>query len=115
MHLADSGKSSSPRLMFLVYPVSADLSTLFFPVLPGPAPGILPPTIGVWWPAVAAFADVRDWQPVHSSESLSMSIAIEAAGLIERFQWLTTEEAQAAVEDAAEQAAVADKLADILI
>jgi NTP pyrophosphatase (non-canonical NTP hydrolase) len=44
-----------------------------------------------------------------------MSIAIEAAELMERFQWLTTEEAQAAVEDPAELAAVTDELADIVI
>jgi NTP pyrophosphatase (non-canonical NTP hydrolase) len=44
-----------------------------------------------------------------------MSIAIEAAELMERFQWLTTEEAQAAVENPAERAAIADELADILI
>jgi NTP pyrophosphatase (non-canonical NTP hydrolase) len=44
-----------------------------------------------------------------------MSIAIEAAELMERFQWLTTEEAQAAVEAPAESAAVADELADIVI
>ena len=44
-----------------------------------------------------------------------MSIAIEAAELMERFQWLTTEEAQSAVADPAERAAVADELADIVI
>jgi dCTP diphosphatase len=44
-----------------------------------------------------------------------MSIAIEAAELMERHQWLTTVEAQAAVQDPAERAAVADELADILI
>jgi NTP pyrophosphatase (non-canonical NTP hydrolase) len=44
-----------------------------------------------------------------------MSIAIEATELMERFQWLTTEEAQAAVENPAERAAIADELADILI
>jgi len=65
--------------------------------------------------AVAAFVDARDWQPFHGPKNLSMSIAIEAAELMERFQWLTTEEAQAAVEDPAEHAAVADELADIVI
>lgn len=65
--------------------------------------------------AVAAFVDARDWQPFHGMKNLSMSIAIEAAELMERFQWLTTEEAQAVVEDADERAAVADELADILI
>lgn len=44
-----------------------------------------------------------------------MSIAIEAAELMERFQWLTTEEAQEAVADPKEQAAVSDELADIII
>ena len=38
-----------------------------------------------------------------------MSIAIEAAERMERFQWLTTEEAQSAVADPAERAAVADE------
>ena len=44
-----------------------------------------------------------------------MSIAIEAAELMERFQWLTTEEAQAAVQEPDEKAAVASELADIII
>lgn len=72
-------------------------------------------TVGALRQAVAAFVDARDWQPFHNVKNLSMSIAIEAAELMERFQWLTTEEAQAAVEDSDEQAAVADELADILI
>jgi dCTP diphosphatase len=72
-------------------------------------------TVGALRRAVASFVDARDWQPFHSPKNLSMSIAIEAAELMERFQWLTTEEAQAAGEDPAEQAAVADELADIVI
>ena len=44
-----------------------------------------------------------------------MSIAIEAAELMERFQWLTTEEAQQAVSDPKERAAIADELADLII
>ena len=65
--------------------------------------------------AVAAFVDARDWRPFHGPKNLAMSIAIEAAELMERFQWLTTEEAQAAVKDPAELAAVADELADVII
>ena len=72
-------------------------------------------TVGALRQAVADFVDARDWRPFHSAKNLSMSIAIEAAELMERFQWLTTEEAQAAAEDLAERAAVADELADILI
>jgi dCTP diphosphatase len=72
-------------------------------------------TVGQLRQAVAAFVDARDWQPFHSPKNLSMSIAIEAAELMERFQWLTNEEAQAAVQDPAERVSVADELADILI
>jgi hypothetical protein len=38
-----------------------------------------------------------------------MSIGIEAAELMERFQWLMTEEALEAVRDSVERAAVADE------
>jgi dCTP diphosphatase len=72
-------------------------------------------TLGALRQAVASFVNARDWQPFHGPKNLSMSIAIEAAELMERFQWLTTEEAEAAVEDSAEQAAIADELADIVI
>jgi len=65
--------------------------------------------------AVASFVDARDWRPFHSPKNLAMSIAIEAAELMEHFQWLTTDEAQAAAQNPAERAAVADELADILI
>ena len=72
-------------------------------------------TVGSLREAVAAFVDARDWQPFHSPKNLSMSIAIEAAELMEHFQWLTTEEARAAVQDPVERVAVADELADIVI
>jgi NTP pyrophosphatase (non-canonical NTP hydrolase) len=65
--------------------------------------------------AVAGFVNDRDWQPFHTAKNLSMSIAIEAAELMERFQWLTTEQADAAVQEPDERAAVADELADIVI
>lgn len=44
-----------------------------------------------------------------------MSIALEAAELMEHFQWLGTEEGQDAVQDSDERATVADELADIVI
>ncbi len=72
-------------------------------------------TVSALRQAVAAFVDARDWQPFHGMKNLSMSIAIEAAELMERFQWLTTEEAQEAVQNSDERAAVGNELADILI
>ena len=72
-------------------------------------------TVGALRQAVATFVDAREWQPFHSPKNLSMSIAIEAAELMEHFQWLTAEEARAAVQGPEERAAVADELADIVI
>ena len=72
-------------------------------------------TVGALRQTVADFVDARDWQPFHGPKNLSMSIAIEAAELMERFQWLTTTEAQEAVQDPVERVAIADELADILI
>ena len=65
--------------------------------------------------AVAAFVAARDWQPFHTPKNLSMSVAIEAAELMEHFQWLTNEQSQAAVTDPALCAAASDELADVLI
>ncbi len=72
-------------------------------------------TVAMLRQAVDSFVSARDWQPFHSPKNLSMSIAIEAAELMERFQWLTTEESQKAIQNPAERAAVADELADVLI
>jgi dCTP diphosphatase len=72
-------------------------------------------TVGALRQAVAAFVNDRDWRPFHTPKNLSMSIAIEAAELMERFQWLTPDEALVALARPAERAAVADELADIVI
>jgi NTP pyrophosphatase (non-canonical NTP hydrolase) len=44
--------------------------------------------------AIAQFADERDWNQFHSPKNLSMSIAIEAAELMEHFQWISQEESR---------------------
>ena len=38
------------------------------------------------------FVDERDWTRYHSPKNLSMSIAIEAAELMEKFQFISQEE-----------------------
>jgi dCTP diphosphatase len=72
-------------------------------------------TVGDLRQAVASFVHERDWQPFHSPKNLAMSIAIEAAELMERFQWLTAEGARVAADEPAERAAIADELADVVI
>jgi NTP pyrophosphatase (non-canonical NTP hydrolase) len=64
---------------------------------------------------VAAFVAARDWEQFHTPKNLSIAVAIEAAELMEAFQWLTDEEAAAALEDEENDAAVIDELADVLI
>ena len=72
-------------------------------------------TVGALRSAVYDFVNARDWHQYHSPKNLAMSIAIEAAEVMEHFQWLTTEEAAARMDDAGQRAEVADELADVLI
>ena len=72
-------------------------------------------TVGALRAAVHQFVAERDWYQYHSPKNLAMSIAIEAAEIMEHFQWLTTEEAAARMADAEQRAEVADEVADVLI
>jgi len=59
------------------------------------------------------FVAERQWEPFHDAKNLSASIAIEAAELMEHFQWLRTDELDAVKEDARKMAAVREEVADI--
>jgi NTP pyrophosphatase (non-canonical NTP hydrolase) len=59
------------------------------------------------------FAAERDWDQFHSPKNLSMALAVEAAELVEIFQWLTEE--QSALPDAARRRRAAEELADVLV
>jgi len=64
---------------------------------------------------VAKFIAERNWQGYHLSKNLAMSIAIEAAELMEYFQWQDNEEGQFSLSHPATKTAIGDELADILI
>lgn len=64
---------------------------------------------------VARFVEERDWQVYHTPKSLSMAIAIEAAELMEHFQWQGNAASRQAGAQAEVRQAVADELADVLI
>jgi NTP pyrophosphatase (non-canonical NTP hydrolase) len=64
--------------------------------------------------AVRRFVDEREWQPFHDPKNLSMSIAIEAAELLEHFQWLRSEELDRVRHDAEQMRLIGEELADIL-
>ena len=54
--------------------------------------------------ALRAFVTERDWQQFHTPENLAKSVSIEAAELLECFQWQATPEREE----------VAKELADVL-
>ena len=63
---------------------------------------------------VREFVDQRDWQQFHAPKNLSMALAIEAAELMEHFQWLDVEASRQLPADPARLAAAAEELADVL-
>ena len=64
---------------------------------------------------VQKFVDDRNWAKYHTPKNLSMSIAIEAAEILEHFQWRTAEESISLLEDNEAYAEIIDELADVLI
>lgn len=63
---------------------------------------------------VAEFVDQRAWNRFHAPKNLAMSIAIEAAELMEHFQWIPVEESRRTADDPKRRDAVAEELADVL-
>lgn len=61
------------------------------------------------------FATARDWQSFHSPKNLAMALMVEAAELLELFQWLTTEQSNTLTKDAADKERVGDEIADVLL
>ncbi len=59
------------------------------------------------------FAAERGWEQFHTPKNLAMSAAIEAAEIMEHFQWLTP--AQSATMTQAQRAEVAHEIADVLL
>lgn len=62
---------------------------------------------------LAAFAAARDWEQFHSPKNLAMALSVEAAELVEEFQWLTEE--QSRTLDAERRERVRLELADVFI
>ncbi len=60
-----------------------------------------------------AFAEERAWSQFHSPKNLAMALIVEAAELVEHFQWLS-EDASARLNDA-QRREVALEIADIQI
>lgn len=63
---------------------------------------------------VERFVVERDWQPFHDPKNLAASIAIEAAELMEHFQWLRSDQLDSVRDDPAKMKLIGEELADIM-
>lgn len=63
--------------------------------------------------AVCTFAEQRDWDQFHNPKNLSMALIVEAAELVEHFQWLSRQESNKLNDEQHE--AVSMEMADVLI
>lgn len=62
---------------------------------------------------IVKFRDDRDWKQFHTPKNLAMALAVEAAELIEIFQWARDEEIEQVVRD--RRSAIEEEIADIAI
>lgn len=63
---------------------------------------------------VQQFVDERDWNRFHSPKNLAMSAAIEAAELMEHFQWISMEDSRKTTSDPEKLTRIGEELADVL-
>lgn len=61
---------------------------------------------------LVAFRDERDWHQYHNPKDLSVSLSIEAAELLECFQWKSEEEIQAFLESG-DRIRLQEEIADV--
>jgi len=64
---------------------------------------------------VAAFIAAREWEQFHTPKNLAMSIGIEAAELMELFQWQTGEQGLADAKDPATRERISEEMADVFM
>jgi dCTP diphosphatase len=63
--------------------------------------------------ALRAFASERDWDKYHSPKNLASALSVEAAELLEHFQWMSEDESRSLAP--AQLEAVGHELADVLL
>ena len=63
--------------------------------------------------AMRRFAAARDWQQFHTPKNLAIALSVEAAELLEHFQWLTEAESRGLGPQKRQE--VGSELADVLL
>jgi NTP pyrophosphatase (non-canonical NTP hydrolase) len=65
--------------------------------------------------AVLAFRDQRDWKQFHNPKDLAISITLEAAELLEHFQWKNPGEVESFLAEEENRRRLGEEMADVLI
>lgn len=63
--------------------------------------------------AQRAFAHERDWEQFHTPKNLASALSVEAAELLEHFQWLTEEQSRTLPDE--KRVRVGEEIADVLL
>jgi NTP pyrophosphatase (non-canonical NTP hydrolase) len=71
------------------------------------------PTLASLTLQLRQFAATRNWEQFHSPKNLASALSVEAAELLEHFQWMTEEQSRNL--DAATKEAVGQEVADVLL
>lgn len=61
---------------------------------------------------IVAFVKARDWEQFHNPKDVAISLSLEAAEVLEHFQWKSPEEIKAYI--ASNKNDIADELVDVL-
>ncbi len=72
-------------------------------------------TIEVLKKQVSEFRDARNWLRYDTPRSLAISITVEAAELLEHFQWKNDDQMREVLVDRTTRNRISDELADVLI
>ena len=70
------------------------------------------PTLQELTKKILAFREARDWKQFHNPKDCAISLALEAAEVLEHFQWKSQEEIEEYVKTHKEH--VGEELADVL-
>src|SRR5713226_8770802 len=64
---------------------------------------------------VSEFRDERDWLKYDTPKNLAIAISVEAAELLEHFQWKTDQQVSMLLRDETKMNEVSEELADVII
>ena len=61
------------------------------------------------------FSAERGWEPYQTPKNLAMAMVVEAAELVEIFQWMTPDASTRVADDPAVQQHLGEEIADVLV